>query len=176
MNPGERLFILAVDHRGSFEKMVGSDLDKFAKLADEVKMPQDRQESCAGDYSNASWSWNKALAPYLLSVGQEPANNQFLYGKAEGSLDINERAFRAAGMLERITLHANKYAWRKPFVIDARTCGESGAQWDIKEHKIFFCYELTDEFVSLYKSHGGDTLMSLSPPQGYRPSVPLGFR
>jgi hypothetical protein len=34
--------------------MVGSDLDKFAKLADAVKMPQDRQESCAGDYSPAS--------------------------------------------------------------------------------------------------------------------------
>ena len=27
MNPGERLFILAVDHRGSFEKMVGQELD-----------------------------------------------------------------------------------------------------------------------------------------------------
>ena len=156
--------------------MVGSDPETFSDLADQVKMPEDRQGTCQGDYSNASWSWTKALAPYLRSPGQERVKYPFVYGKPEGSLDIFERAFRAAGVLERITDHAGKYTWHKPFVIEADTCGESGAQWDLQQHKIIFCYELSDEFAALYKSHGEDTLMSLSPPQGYRPSVPLGFR
>jgi hypothetical protein len=156
--------------------MVGSDPDQFDDLANEVNMPEDRRGTCQGDYSNASWSWNKALAPYVLSAQQEHAKYQYVYGKAEGSLDIFERASRAAGILERVADHAGKWSWRKPFAIEAKTCGESGANWDIQAHKVFFCYELADEFVQLYKMHGEDTLMSLSPPQGYRPSVPLGFR
>jgi hypothetical protein len=156
--------------------MVGSDPDQFDDLANEVNLPEDRRGTCQGDYSNASWSWSKALASYLRSPEEERVNYQFVYGKAERSLDIFEQAFRAAGMLERVTNYASKYAWRKPFAIEARTCGDSGAQWELQEHKIDFCYELANEFASLYKAHGDDTLMSLSPPQGYRPSVPLGFR
>jgi Putative metallopeptidase len=157
--------------------MVGSDPDQFDDLAGEVNMPEDRRGTCMGDYSNASWSWNKALAPYLRTPEQERTKYQAVYGKAEGSLDIFERSFRAAGLLERVADHsANLYAWRKPFGIEAKTCGESGANWSLPDHKIYLCYELTEEFVQLYKLHGEDTLMSLSPPAGYRPGVPLGFK
>jgi len=157
--------------------MVGSDPEAFDDLAREVNMPEERRETCAGDYSNASWSWNKALQPFLRAPGQERTKYQVVYGKAGKSLEIFENAFRAAGALERVAyLLGDRYAWRKPFGIEATSCGESGAQWSVQDHKVVLCYELTDEFVSLYKSHGEDTLMSLSPPQGYRPSVPLGFR
>ena len=157
--------------------MVGSDPDRFDDLANEVNMPEDRRGTCQGDFSNASWSWKKALAPFMRAPEQARTQYQYKYGKAEGSLDIFERSFRAAGVLERIAGHsADLYAWRKPFGIEADTCGESGANWDIQDHKIHFCYELAEEFVTLYKAHGEDTLMSLSPPAGYRPSVPLGFK
>lgn len=156
--------------------MVGSDPDQFDDLAAEVNMPENRRGTCQGDWSNASWSWDKALAPYLRTPGQERPKFQVAYGKAEGSLDIFERSFQAAGLLERVADNAGKYVWRKPFAIEAKTCGESGANWELREHKVFLCYELSNEFVQLYKQHGEDTLMSLSPPAGYRPSVPLGFR
>ena len=156
--------------------MVGSDPDQFDDLAAEVNMPEDRRGTCQGDWSNASWSWNKALAPNLRGPEQQRPKYQVAYGKPEGSLDIFERSFRAAGRLERIADNAGKYLWHKPFAIEAKSCGESGANWDIQEHKIYLCYELSDEFVQLYKQHGEDTLTALSPPAGYRPSVPLGFR
>jgi hypothetical protein len=157
--------------------MVGSDPDQFDDLAAEVNLPEDRRETCMGDYSNASWSWKKALAPYMRTPEQERTKYQVIYGKAHGPLDIYEQAFRAAGMLERVAyLLGDRYAWRKPFGVEATACGESGAQWDVQDHKVAFCYELTDEFVSLYKAHGEDPLPSLSPPQGYRPGVPLGFK
>jgi Putative metallopeptidase len=156
--------------------MVGSDPDQFDDLATEVNLPDDRRGTCQGDWSNASWSWNKALAPYLLAPEQARTKYEVVYGKPEGSLDIHERAFRAAGLLERVADNAANYAWRKPFGIEARTCGESGARWSIPDHKIFICYELSEEFVQLYKLHGEDPLATLSPPPGYRPSVPLGFR
>jgi hypothetical protein len=157
--------------------MVGSDPDQFDDLAGEVNLPEERRGTCQGDYSNASWSWNKALTPYLRAPEQERTKYQAVYAKAEGSLDFFEQAFRAAGLLERVTeLLADRYNWRKPFGIEARTCGQSSAEWSIPNHKVFFCYELADEFTQLYKLHGEDTLMSLSPPAGNRLGVPLGIR
>jgi hypothetical protein len=46
--------------------MVGSDKDKFKDLASETKLPKARQDSCAGDYSNASYSWD--LVPKAASA------------------------------------------------------------------------------------------------------------
>jgi hypothetical protein len=157
--------------------MVGSDPDQFDDLARETNMPEERRGTCMGDYSNASWSWNKALAPYLRSPDQERTKYQVGYAKPEGSLDIFERAFRVTGVLERVAERAaDRYAWRKPFGVEAKSCGEPGANWDIPEHKLVFCYELADEFVQLYKLHGEDPLATLSPPQGDRLGAPVGFR
>jgi hypothetical protein len=157
--------------------MVGSDPDQFDDLAKETNLPEDRRATCMGDYSNASWSWKKALEPYLRSANEKATQYQVIYGKAEGDLDIVERAFRAAELPERIAaLAARKYAWRKPFAIDAQTCGEPGASWNVPDHKIIFCYELAEEFVQQYRAHGQDPLATLSPLPGDRTGKPLGFR
>jgi hypothetical protein len=156
--------------------MVGSDPDQFDDLAGEVSLPEDRRATCMGDYSNASWSWNKALMPYQRTPEQEPTKYQVVYGKAEGSLDIFEHAFRVAGVMARVAEHGARYAWRKPFAVEVRMCGEPGANWSVPEHKMVFCYELADDFVQLYKLHGEDPLATLSPPPGSRSGVPMGFR
>jgi len=157
--------------------MVGSDPDLFEDLANEVNLPEERRDSCAGDYSNASWSWNKALQPFLRKSDQERTKYEVLYGKPEGSLDIFEKAFRATGMMERVADRmTDQYAWRKSFAIEAKSCGTSGANWSIPQHKVIVCYELADEFVQLYKLHGEEPLASLSPPSGRASGPPLGFR
>jgi Putative metallopeptidase len=157
--------------------MVGSDPEQFEDLAKEVNLPEDRQGTCQGDYSNASWSWEKALTPYLRTPEQAQQKYQIIYGKPEGSLDIFERAMRATAMMERVAARvADLYAWRKPFAIEAQTCGESGANWSVQDHKVTLCYELAEEFVQLYKLHGEEPLAKLSPPAGFRSGAPLGFK
>jgi hypothetical protein len=157
--------------------MVGSDPEQFDDLANEANMPEDRRQTCQGDYSNASWSWNNALKPYLLSAGQEPVKYSVTYGKPEGSLDIFERAFRASGVMEHVAWYAGRYAWRHGFKIEAMTCGEASASWSLEDRKAIFCYELADEFVELYKAHGDDPLAALSPPPtASRSGQPMGFR
>jgi hypothetical protein len=44
--------------------MVGSDDEKFKDLADATKLPEERQDSCAGEYSNVSYSWDLVLKPH----------------------------------------------------------------------------------------------------------------
>ncbi|MGB9366553.1 MAG: DUF4344 domain-containing metallopeptidase [Xanthobacteraceae bacterium] len=157
--------------------MVGSDGEQFEDLANEVNLPDDRQETCVFDYSNAQWSWEQALKPHRRAPDQPRTTYQIVYGKAEGSFDLFEQVFRVTGLMERVADRlVDEYAWKKPFTIEAQTCGGSGAKWVGPEHKITLCYELAEEFVQLYKLHGEDPLATLSPPAGSRLGVPLGFR
>jgi len=133
--------------------MVGSDPDQFDDLAREANLPEDRRQTCQGDYSNASWSWNKALEPYLRAPELQPMTYPIVYGKPEGSLDIFKQAFLASDIMGYIATFAGRFAWRKGFGIEVTTCGEPGASWSIPERKMTFCYELADDFVQLYKLH-----------------------
>ena len=47
--------------------LVGGAPDKFKDLANEVKLPKERQETCKFDYSNAEWSWGELLKPHRRS-------------------------------------------------------------------------------------------------------------
>src|SRR5882724_11415139 len=144
--------------------MVGSDPDQFDDLATEANLPEDRRETCQGDYSNASWSWNKALEPYMRAPELEPIKYPIVFNKPEGSLDIFKQAFQASDIMGYVAAFAGRFAWRKGFAIEVSMCGEPGASWSIPDRKIVFCYELADDFVQLYKLHGDDTLAKLSPP------------
>ena len=50
--------------------MIGSDKDKFKDLASETKLPEERQESCAEDFSSASYSWDLLLKSHLRAPDQ----------------------------------------------------------------------------------------------------------
>jgi hypothetical protein len=132
--------------------MVGSEPDQFKQLADWVQMPEDRQDSCAGDYSNASWSWDMVLKSHRRAGDQPKTKIDVVYGEGKGKLAIYERAFRAVGLLETVAeFNADNYVWRAPFTIEVQSCGEPGAHWDLKEHKLHVCYEMAEEFLNLYQ-------------------------
>jgi len=48
--------------------MVGYDDQKFKDLAKETKLPQERQDTCAGDYSNVAYSWDLVLKPHRRAL------------------------------------------------------------------------------------------------------------
>jgi hypothetical protein len=47
--------------------VVGSDPEKFARLAEETGLPEDRQSSCQGDFSNAEWSCTEYIDRSAMS-------------------------------------------------------------------------------------------------------------
>ena len=157
--------------------MVGSDNERFEDLANEVNLPEERQESCIFDYSNAQWSWEQAVKPHRRAPEQARTTYQIVYGKAEGRFELFEKVARVTGVMERVADRlVDLYVWKKPFTIELQTCGSSGAKWIGPEHKITLCYELADEFVQLYKLHGEDPFASLSPAASSRMGAPMGFR
>jgi hypothetical protein len=134
--------------------MVGSDPDKFSDLATLAKMPQDRQESCAGDYSNAIWSWQTVLKPHLRAPDQPKQKLTVTYGPAGDYPDI-ANAMRASGAVELVAdTEANRYVWRRPMRFDVKSCGQPDLHWDLQSQTILICYEMAADFGQLYRDYG----------------------
>jgi hypothetical protein len=135
--------------------MVGSDPDKFSDAANKVQMPEDRQGTCRGDYSNATWSWNTVLKPHLRAPDQPKQTIDSVYGPAEGRLAAIAQAFRTVRLLETLADAASdRYVWRRPITLEMQSCGAPKANWDLANQKITTCYELAADFAMLYRDYG----------------------
>jgi DNA-binding Xre family transcriptional regulator len=137
--------------------MVGWNEDKFKELADWVRMPPERQDSCAGDYSNAEYSWKTVLKPFRRAPDAPKSKIDIDYGKAKGKLEVYEHTLRAIGFLETIAGYAaDLIAWPRPISIMTQECGDPNAQWNPERKTEVLCYELADEFFELYRKYGAD--------------------
>jgi hypothetical protein len=158
----------------------GLDLQRAYNIICIMVLPEDRRDTCLWDYSNASWSWDKALKPYVRAAGQAPTKFNVAYGEVKYPLDIFERAFRATGVMERTSGYlVDGYAWRTPFTVEVKTCGQPDAHWNVPSHTVTLCYEMADDFVQLFKAHGHEPIAGLSPDPGTQPGAPItqkGFR
>ena len=135
--------------------MVGSGDPKYQSLADETKLPKDRQKTCAGDFADGSGSWDAALKPHLRAPDQPKTKVDVVYGEGKGDLDVVAQGLRSVGLLEAIAERAaSVIAWPEPFTVEAQSCGYLNAAWIPDKHKLFLCYELAQDFADLYRDYG----------------------
>jgi Putative metallopeptidase len=136
--------------------MVGSDDEKFKDLAKETKLPEERQDSCAGDFSNAAYSWDLLLKPHRRAPDQPKTKIDVVYGPAEGRVAHAQQVASSIRLLETVAEHASdEYAWPAPFTLEMQSCGYPNARWDLATHKLIVCYELSTEFADLYRGYAG---------------------
>jgi hypothetical protein len=136
--------------------MVGSDIEKFKDLAEETKLPEARQHSCAGDFSNAAFSWDLLLKPHRRAADQPKTVIDVTYGPAEGEAATAERIARSIRLLETVAARASdEWAWPAPLVLEMQSCGFPNARWDIRTRTVTLCYELASEFADLYRDYSG---------------------
>jgi hypothetical protein len=145
--------------------MVGSDEEKYKDLAEETKLPKGRQDTCAGDFSNAAYSWDLVLKPNVRTPDQPEADITVSYGEAKGSLEPIANALKSIKLLEAVAVHtAEAFVWPTPFKLEAQSCGFPNARWDLKEHKLFVCYELAADFADLYRGYGAKPMQVRALP------------
>ena len=136
--------------------MVGSDGEKFKDLAKETKLPEERQGSCAEDYSNAAYSWDLVVEPHRRAPDQPKTKIDVVYGPAEGRAAVAQRVNSSIRLLETVAEHAaDEFAWPAPFTLEMQSCGYPNARWDLATHKLTVCYELAADFADLYRGYGG---------------------
>jgi hypothetical protein len=135
--------------------MVGFDDEKFKDLAKETKLPEERQDTCAGDYSNAAYSWDLVLKPHRRAPDQPKTEIDAIYGPAEGRAKTAQQVARSIRLLQTVTEHvADEFVWPTPFSLEMQSCGFPNARWDLATHKLTLCYELAGEFADLYRDYG----------------------
>jgi hypothetical protein len=141
--------------------MVGSSPEKFKELADIAKLPEERQQSCKGDFTFMAWSWETLLKPHLRAPEQPKQPIMVIYGVGKGALAVYAQSFRDIGFLETLAeFVGERYAWPRPFVMEMRSCGEVGASWQAR--RLTLCYEMAQEFAELYRDYG-DKLKQMKP-------------
>ncbi len=132
--------------------IVGSSPGKFTDLANEVKLPVERQETCPRDFARASLSWGKALKPHVRPAEQPKTKIEVVYGDAKGDLAAYVQGFRAVQLLETVAEHAaDGLAWPSPFTLEMQSCGDANARWVDATRTLTVCYELAADFAELYR-------------------------
>ena len=135
--------------------MVGSDPDKFKDLAAETKLPEERQDTCLGDFSNAAYSWDLLLKPHLRSPDQPKTKIDVVYGPAEGrnahARQVRARSgrWKSSPIISPTNMHG-----RRPSRWKWQSCGFPNARWDLQTRKLTLCYELATDFADLYRGYG----------------------
>jgi hypothetical protein len=135
--------------------MVGSNPREFKDLANETKLPEDRQESCQMDFTEASKSWQAALEPHLRGADQPKAKIDVVYGEGKGQFDAYAQGFHFVQMLETVAERSTEaLSWPAPFTLETQACGFINARWVQSTRKLTLCYELAADFAELYRDFG----------------------
>ncbi len=146
--------------------MVGADPIKFKGLANSVKLPEERQESCKDDYKKSATSWALLLQPHVRSPDQPETKIDVVYGDAKGKLEIAASLARSIKLLEPVAARSSELVvWPAPFALEMRTCGYINARWDRANRKLTLCYELAEDFAEVYREYG---MARSEAPEGRR--------
>ncbi len=130
--------------------MVGFNPDEMVDLYDEMKLPDERRESCKKDFAKASLSWETALKTHHREVDEPKTKIEVAYGDGTGKLDIFAQGFRTVRMLETVAERISELAWPAPFTLEMQSCGFINARWTDETRKLTLCYELAADFAELY--------------------------
>jgi hypothetical protein len=134
--------------------LVGGAPDKFKDLADEVKLPKGRQNTCQFDWSNASWSWEQLLKPHLRKPGDPKTKIEVVYVPSAEFATLGQLGQKLQ-ILETVAEWLSEdFVWKTPISLEMRECGGPNARWIPGPKKIEICYELIREFVQLHRAWG----------------------
>jgi hypothetical protein len=147
---------------------VGFNKEMFKDLANETKLPEERQDSCAKDYARAANSWSLLLKPHLRDPDQPKTKIDVVYGEPTRGLEVAAQSFRTIQLLETVAEHSsNQWAWPAPFTLEMQSCGFVNARWVEATRKLTLCYELAHDFAELYREYGtvraGSAKRAVSP-------------
>jgi Putative metallopeptidase len=134
--------------------MVGSDQEQFKELADWVRMPRDRQRTCANDYEDAKYAWHSLLEPHRHADGKPNASIEIAYEAGQANLGRYARSFQSVELLEALSDYASsRYTLPRPTKMAMASCGDANAAWVSSANTETLCYELADDFSDLYDGY-----------------------
>jgi Putative metallopeptidase len=150
--------------------MVGHDPNEMVNLANEMKLPDDRRESCKRDFAKASSSWAAVLKPHRRAPDQPKVEIETIYGEGKGELAPFAQGFRTLRLLETVAgFTADDLAWSVPFTLEMQSCGFINARWNDETRKLTLCYELAADFAELGRDYGKISVVKVAKQESKGP-------
>jgi len=147
--------------------MVGSNPAAFRDLAQRANLPEERRETCQGDFEQAKTSWMRLLEPHFRAssrpsfwerlitprarlLGKPESSVAIDYGDAPDTLAPYRAMLKTIGLLEEVRdFTAKNFVFPRLITIEAKTCGEPNAYWDPEERRLALCYEFLAFYADL---------------------------
>src|SRR5258708_29152752 len=121
--------------------MVGHNPNEMVDLANEMKLPDDRRESCKREFERASSSWHAVLQPHRRQPDEPRVQIETIYGAGKGDLAAYAESFRTIRLLETVAgITADELAWPVPFTLEMQSFGVIDAPWNDETRKLTICY------------------------------------
>ncbi len=129
--------------------MVGQDRDTFYSTAQEWGIDRIRQAACKEDYQQVSRSLERLLTPHL-NTGLR-ADVSIRYDRAGANMSLAYKTLRDSRLLESVAEDLRRnYGLEGNIKITASLCEEPNAFYDADNSEIIICYELLDEYFTLF--------------------------
>lgn len=133
--------------------MVGSDQEGFFEFALEAGMPEQRIETCAGEFDRMRASWQDLLdghgadAELVRDVNDRPIAVVYETPR-QGDVEALQWA-RLGGVIERSILDfAGNIGLPEDITVRFKSCDDANAYWFGERLDVVICYGLVDDFLS----------------------------
>ncbi|MBO6858251.1 DUF4344 domain-containing metallopeptidase [Roseibium sp.] len=131
--------------------MVGADEDAFLDLARDLELPEERIESCAFDYEQASASWEIVTDPYLRDSDTPGGKIKVVHDPATRDLEAMAVFLKESGLVEMVAKEFDTfYELPKTVTFRSTACGEENAFWDPETREVILCHELLAGLAEIY--------------------------
>lgn len=133
----------------------GSDVQRYAWIADLSKMPEFRRDGCPDEFASAQRAASWVRDAYGVRHGRlrNAAGGEVSieYGRTFSDEQATVRAFlEKERTLERVSERVDHhFDFKAPLTVRARTCGTPNAYWDPEERELRLCFELLEAFWKL---------------------------
>jgi Putative metallopeptidase len=127
--------------------------DRYKDIADGVKLPDDRRETCAFEAKANDTAWDTMLQPHKRPEGEPRATGTVTVRYEDTTTFKDEHAYlEDLDLLPHVAEIMESYYKFKPGIaVTASECGEANAYWNGDERKLTICYELVEDFRELAK-------------------------
>ncbi|EAV43714.1 hypothetical protein SIAM614_11338 [Stappia aggregata IAM 12614] len=133
--------------------MVGADEDAFLDFARDLDLPEERIESCAFDYEQASASWESVTDPYLRDSDTPGGKIKVVHDPASRDMGPMALFLKESGLMELVAKEFDTfYDLPRSVTFRAAACGEENAFWDPDKREVILCHELLAGLAEIYLS------------------------
>ncbi|PVB63405.1 DUF4344 domain-containing metallopeptidase [Labrenzia sp. 011] len=131
--------------------MVGADEEAFRDHARDLGLPEERIETCAFAYKEASVSWQAATEPFIRESDVPAGRTRTVHDPAPEGLKILAQFLEKSELVEDVAREFDTL-YDLPADVTFRTtaCGVENAFWDPGAREVTLCHELLGAFADLY--------------------------